>query len=452
MKTTAALAWIVSTIVLFAFASHAATICVNEGGTGSCLSSIQAAVTAASPGDTVAVRGGTYYENVIIPVGRDGLTLRGAGTRSILDAEDPYATIPLVGVGITVLSSGVTIRNFTIRNGEEDGILIDATASGTVLRQLSITGSSSDCISSAGPATQILKSKLRGCGSVGISITAADALVSGVSINGVDSGCLEITGNGAVVEKSRCNVSEDDDCFAIVGNDAQISSNRANACDGEGFNVSGDNWRIEKNRTNATGDDGFALTCVTCTTAVATKNYAKSTPDDSSGYSITSNGALIEANRADDITDEGLQVNGNGNTVRRNLVRRIGGDEGQECIVIQGNANQVDRNSASVCHGNGFSVIGDDNVLTQNTVSLAAESGFQVTSGTGNLLERNTAKNVNYYAFEIESAATDTELVNDRTTGTNRADLCDDGVGTVNQSPKLDDIADSPCVLPFALD
>jgi parallel beta-helix repeat protein len=448
MRTSAALAWIVSAMVLFAFDSRAATICVNEGGTGSCLSSIQAAVTAASPGDTIAVRGGTYYENVTIPAGRDGLILRGSGTRSILDAEDPYATIPLVGVGITVFSSGVTIRNFTIRNGLDDGILVDTTASGTVLRQLSITGSNSDCVSSTGPGTQILKSKLRGCGSVGISITAADALVSGVSIDGADSGCLEITGNGAVVEQSRCNVSEDDDCFSITGNDAQVSSNRANACDGDGFNVSGDNWRIEKNRANATGDDGFALTCVTCATAVATKNYAKSTPDDSSGFSITSTGAVIEANRADDITDQGLEVTGNGNTVRRNVVQRVGGDEGEECIVILGNENEVDRNSASVCHGNGFAVTGDDNVLTRNTVSLASESGFQVTSGTGNLLERNTAKNVNYYAFEIEAGATATELVNDRATGTNRADLCDEGTGTVNSSPKLDDIATAPCVLP----
>src|SRR6185436_5922560 len=45
-----------------------ATLCVNPGGTGGCFSTIQAAVNAATNGDTVNVEAGTYDEDVTIPV------------------------------------------------------------------------------------------------------------------------------------------------------------------------------------------------------------------------------------------------------------------------------------------------------------------------------------------------------------------------------------------------
>src|ERR1035438_9510258 len=44
----------------------AATLCVNPGGTGGCFSTISAAVTAASPNDTIKVAVGTYTEDVVI--------------------------------------------------------------------------------------------------------------------------------------------------------------------------------------------------------------------------------------------------------------------------------------------------------------------------------------------------------------------------------------------------
>src|SRR3954454_18484639 len=39
---------------------------------------IQAAVNAADPGDTIRLRDGTYYEQVTVPAGKDGLIFRGA--------------------------------------------------------------------------------------------------------------------------------------------------------------------------------------------------------------------------------------------------------------------------------------------------------------------------------------------------------------------------------------
>src|SRR6267378_935409 len=56
----------------------AATRCVNPGGTGGCSSSIQRAINAAAPGDTILIGRGIYTENVVVT---KPLTLLGAGDR-----------------------------------------------------------------------------------------------------------------------------------------------------------------------------------------------------------------------------------------------------------------------------------------------------------------------------------------------------------------------------------
>jgi hypothetical protein len=98
--------------------------------------SIQAAVDAASPGDTVIVRAGEYYESVTIH--KDGLTLRSQG-RVVLEPASYGSSecyIPGHDVGICVVpadfnpSSGaytkrvrnVTVTGFTIEGFSGDGI------------------------------------------------------------------------------------------------------------------------------------------------------------------------------------------------------------------------------------------------------------------------------------------------------------------------------------------
>jgi nitrous oxidase accessory protein NosD len=75
--------------------------------------SVQAAVTAAMPGDTIKVCPGTYVEQVTIPAGKDNLTLFSEGAfQAILKAPpvmaDPKAIVWING------AHDVTLRHFTI--------------------------------------------------------------------------------------------------------------------------------------------------------------------------------------------------------------------------------------------------------------------------------------------------------------------------------------------------
>lgn len=106
-----------------AYAAHAATLCVNPGGTSGCKSTITAAVNAAAKGDTVLIAPGTYAEDVVI---KQSISLIGWNRATIIDASglsngifiDGMASAPGVGV------SNVVISGLTVRNANFEGILV----------------------------------------------------------------------------------------------------------------------------------------------------------------------------------------------------------------------------------------------------------------------------------------------------------------------------------------
>lgn len=107
------------TLVVFAKYGQSAAAHDQTAGCGNAkYSTIDAAVAAASPGDTVVVCPGTYPEDVVVA---KALTLVGHG-----------ATIDAAGLdnAVQVLASGVTVEGFTATSAIGEGILVGALPQG----------------------------------------------------------------------------------------------------------------------------------------------------------------------------------------------------------------------------------------------------------------------------------------------------------------------------------
>lgn len=121
------LAGVLALLVGGAFQSaHAATLCVNVKGcpASNTFTTINAAVSAASAGDTVQVGPGVYKEYVQIDTSQ--VSLVGAGPNvSIIDATGmPNAILVGSTAAATAGPSNVVVTGFTLENANYEGILV----------------------------------------------------------------------------------------------------------------------------------------------------------------------------------------------------------------------------------------------------------------------------------------------------------------------------------------
>jgi hypothetical protein len=110
----------------------AATLCVNPNGHAGCMTTISAAVAAASPGDTIQVGQGVYSEQV--EISKPLALVAFSNAQPVIDATglptgifiNGMAAAPAAGV------SDVVISGFEVRNADFEGILV-ANASNVTL-------------------------------------------------------------------------------------------------------------------------------------------------------------------------------------------------------------------------------------------------------------------------------------------------------------------------------
>jgi parallel beta-helix repeat protein len=175
--------------IVVAAPAQAATIVVSPG------QSIQAAVDAANPGDTIVVQPGTYNENVLIT--KDGITLVGrhatleppVGHPACVDPEDPEALNGICVFGqpdehgnIVTPVRDVTVSGFTIQNFSGIGIIAFGAQNATFRDNVAANNGEYGIAAFSSTGTRILSNVTHGSAEAGLYVgdsPNADVLLRG---------------------------------------------------------------------------------------------------------------------------------------------------------------------------------------------------------------------------------------------------------------------------------
>lgn len=449
-----ALAWV-------AAPSGAATICVNPSKPA-CAATIQAGVTAANAGDTVAIAKGFYNENVAVPGGKDGLVIKGSKS-VVLDGDDP-----LTGDSLVIGSANVTVLGLTIRNGNGAGIV--ANADGAWIQGVTITGTDGDCIDISANDATVAKNVLDGCGDNAIDASGDDIDIVGNKISHCDNSCMEITGNRVIIEKNSGQITEDSYMIDLTGDAAEIVGNTLDNSDSELINSNGANILITGNKLtngaggiahtganpvitrnlgkNLHGDDGIEVTCATdCSSGLVEANKLEDISDDSGGINVTGNaaGLAVRKNSIARVEDNPIDVDGSASVaVDSNKSTRSGGDSGEACIRVGGTGgHMISNNRGSDCHGDGIEVSGTGHQITGNQLTHVLENGILLTSGSGHVVNNNKVQGANGSGLAVESAVS-SSTADGNTVKRVRNGLCNKSGSTTvsNHSASQTDTAD----------
>lgn len=385
--------------------------------------SIQAAVTAAAPGDTILVRKGTFNEAVTIPANKDRLRIVGEGPgKTILDGTG------LAGAsGFTIqASSFVTIACFTVRNFEADGIAVLTDDNVIRNNQLTRNGANgifiddgarnlifqNDASENAdegidlegdGQHNYVIANRAAANQDVGIEVGSPNTLVLENEVcNNADEGIL-VFGNGSWVIDNRAYNNGSDGLDADIVDDVLFYGNVSTKNGISGLEVDALGLVAIRNKLNDNGGSGVDVT-------TSESNGVDQGLTQSFFYEneISRNNAdgvhgrpemllnLFLANDVDENGDDGIDLDGG--DANRLVFNDIDDNDGPGIDVDEGsNFNLIDVNFVDTNHGSGIRLDPNAviNVLRANR--LKGNTPFDILAqppaGTNNIFDLNHCGN-----------------------------------------------------------
>jgi len=484
--STAALASLL--LAASAASADAKTFVVSKGGK---FPTIQSAVNAASPGDTIEVKSGTYRENVIVHLNRSGLTIDGSG-KVIIDAFPASGVAG--GPGIRVFASDVTLRDLTIENARKTGSLIGAgvyvSAARVKLEDLKVNNCHDSGLFVTSSEAEIRDCHVRACGdglnakgggisvkdftaervydgiqmvgngarvtecevfqasSYGVEIEGNDARIKDCYVTGASSSAFDIvgddarvtdcrteavyhfvrvTGHRALIKKNKIR-RQYSDAIELTGNDHKVLDNSIADASGNGIDIEGEGATVSGNKIQRTY--GTAV-YVNGGGFVITDNDLRESTDGYEGISVRNAiGGLMADNEIRDNSGGGINIDDSCQSleIRDNKVTSCGMHT-YEGFVIDGNSHLVVDNVASKCGKDGFRLRGAEHVLKGNEARDSECDGFDL-EGSHHQLRDNLAKGNGAEGIDVSSNNT---LVKNNVCEKNRLDLANDGLNNVFQ-------------------
>jgi hypothetical protein len=412
--------------------SSADTLCVDPATVG-CFTTIQDAVTAAVADDMITVAPGVYFENVVIPAGKDGLKIQGANrVTTIVDPD-----VPNTGPGFLVQSASVMISNLTIRNGVADSIVIDADAA--VIQRVRILANRGTATSgirvNSGTGHQILNNEIRGVPLVGIYLlTTGATLVRGNVVSQAPYGIYAGGGSVQILSNRVSNVSNYG--VGAFTNLATVASNVIENTLGPATYAAGKDPSVSSNRMTVVG--GMVVNCITCSGGLVRGNVMTGSRGIGMIFQADAPGLLAQRNRTSYTAFTGQYYIGTAVAGFQNVASdtRRGSPSLDDCVFVSGSDHVLTRNTATRCGGSGFRVNADTVTLDRNTSSFARAFGFVVDGANGmnpehldTTLTRNRALFTSGQGFGVLNLAANTVLTGN-VAARNRLDFCDQGAST----------------------
>ncbi len=305
---------------------------------------IQDAVNASHPGDTVLIAGGTYYEQVTI-VNKTNLKLRPASNKHvILDAGGSGAALSIGAMGAT--TSNITVKKLRLRNsGNGSGVWVTY-ADDVTIQQCVITNMYNGVFASYCGLVFVASCKIDSIGNVGIASFRAEVVAAWNRISSTASNGIVLMGDGNAADYNRIDNTAAD---AIQIGDATTPTS--------GCQVHGNVIR------HAVGD---GIVCVGQVTGAVIKSNSIKDCLDGIDFGPDSSQLIVSKNTVRQCADSGLEVSSDSHTVRKNKIKKAAVDG--LWLGFGSQNSYYDRNKVTKSLIDGLEVNGTGNTFVHNTV------------------------------------------------------------------------------------
>jgi parallel beta-helix repeat protein len=370
------------------------TVCAGTG-----FSTIGAAVASANAGDTISVCAGTYVEQVVIPAGKDNLTLvsqqQGAAViRAPANMTSPKAIVDVHGAH-NVTISGFTISGPGVIPGAGDtleyGVRVDSGGSATIQNN---------------HITHIRDNPLQGVQSgVGILVGRANPADS-------TTGTATITNNviddyqkaGIVVANNGSQATISSNTITGAGQISKLAQYGIQVSSGAKADINGNT--ISQNAYMP--PDNYAAGILLANT---------------SGVTVRNN--VLHDNLDGILLDHATKSTLTGNQLNANL----------EGTVLQVSSGNTLRQNVFTANQDGLALVSsNNNTMDRNRISGSAQSGLILFGSSGNTISGNTTTGNNFgLVFDVDSG--NNRVVGNVARNNSTADLFDNsgnGHGTRN--------------------